>query len=340
MKGTRRMVKNPIHRLNGKTIYIYIYSKSQNVCSTPKTSKNAKVSTAKPGKIRKEWKCCKKNARTWWPGFVCWTNAPKWQKPLGLAVSSRTESCHNWWNCDAIIVVLDIEGALLTHNISILIIINAGTCITGHQMTQSILSSASHCPTPRNQKTSPGAVCGEPKSKLAFLRAHGIALRAWFQHQKSDHRSLGPQRKKHRKKSECALGCYKEPCECRSMCRTWTDACFTENKKYLHLTEERNQLQLKISMYFCQTLRVGSFTPKPLAKDEVAAKCCKVQGLSGPVWARNVSHDIYVTRKANSSRSQWQFALQKPGPAFYTPSTPAIRTFKMCIYVESIGVYI
>ena len=78
----------------------------------------------------------------------------------------------------AIIVVLDIEGALLTHNISILIIINAGTCITGHQMTQSILSSASHCPTPRNQKTSPGAVCGEPKSKLAFLRAHGIALRA------------------------------------------------------------------------------------------------------------------------------------------------------------------
>jgi hypothetical protein len=68
------------------------------------------------------------------------------------------------------------------------------------------------------------------------------------------------------------------------MCRTeLTLACFTENKKYLHFTEERNQLQLKISMYFCQTLRVGCFTPKPLAKDEVAAKCCKVQGISGPI---------------------------------------------------------
>lgn len=43
--------------------------------------------------------------------------------------------------------VLDIEGALLTH------------AHTQH-------------PTPRNQKTSPGAVCGEPKSKLAFLTWH------------------------------------------------------------------------------------------------------------------------------------------------------------------------
>lgn len=158
--------------------YKIIHSKSQNVCSTPKTSKNAKVSTASQERSGKNERVAR---RMLGPGdLVSFVGQMlrKWQKPLGLAVSSRTESCHNWWNCDAIIVVLHIEGALLTHNISILIIINAGTCITGHQMTQSILSSASHCPTPRNQKTSPGAVCGEPKSKLAFLRAHGIALRA------------------------------------------------------------------------------------------------------------------------------------------------------------------
>ena len=67
----------------------------------------------KPGKIRKEWKCCKKNARTWWPGFVCWTNAPKMAEAAGLGrikpdgklsqlVELRCDNCClGYWRCIA-----------------------------------------------------------------------------------------------------------------------------------------------------------------------------------------------------------------------------------------------
>ena len=109
----------------------------------------------------------------------------KWQKPLGslgLAVSQLdgmlsqlVELREN--GCLGMSWILKVHCShMLTHNISILIYSDDHQCRHLYHWSSNDPVNSIHCfafcPTLRNQKTSPGAVCGEPKSKLAFLTWH------------------------------------------------------------------------------------------------------------------------------------------------------------------------